>query len=136
MSFIIYPQTDNKLAVIFPTGDVQDAVKDVPADTPYAIVDSLEGINDGYFDGFIYDDGELAPDIAKCKAIHLDKFRAARAPKLQKLDVDYMRALEDEDHLTAAAVAITKQELRDVTLTPLPDTLPEIKAVWPEILAP
>jgi hypothetical protein len=134
MPFIIYPQQDNKLAVIFPTGDVNDCIKDVPADTPYAIVDSLDGLDNGYFDGFIYDAGELAPDIAKCKTIHLDKFRAARKPKLEKLDVDYMRALEQEDHLTAAAVAITKQELRDVTLTPLPNTLAGIKAVWPEIL--
>lgn len=135
MPFIIFPQQpDNKLAVIIPTGDVNDCIKDVPQDTPYAIVDSLEGVDNDYFDGFVYEDGQAVPDIAACKAIHLDKFRTARAPKLQKLDVDYMKAIEVEDHVKAAEIAVQKQELRDVTKTPLPDTLEEIKAVWPEIL--
>jgi hypothetical protein len=134
MSFIIYPQTDNKLAVIIPTGDVQDAVKDVPAETAYAIVDSLEGVDNDYFNGFVYADGAAVADIAACKSIHLDKFRAARTPLLAKLDVDYMRALEVEDSVKASAIAVAKQELRDVTKIELPDTLPEIKEVWPTIL--
>lgn len=134
MPFIIYPQKDNKLAVIIPTGDVNDCIKDVPAETPYAIVDSLEGVDNDYFDGFIYSEGEAVADIARVKNIHLDKFREARKPKLQKLDVDYMKAIEVEDHTAAAAIALKKQELRDVTKTPLPNTLPEIKEVWPEIL--
>jgi hypothetical protein len=134
MPFIIFPQHDNKLAVIIPTGDVQDCIKDVPVDTPYAIVDSLEGLDNDYFNGFVYEDGEAVPDIAKCKLIHLDKFRAARAPKLAKLDVDYMKAIEVEDSVKASQIAIAKQELRDVTKLPLPDTLPEIKSTWPDIL--
>lgn len=135
MPFIIYPQKpDNKLAVIIPCGDVQDAIKDVPEGAPYAIVDSLEGIDNDYFDGFIYEDGEAVADIAACKSIHLDKFRAVRAPKLAKLDVDFMRAVEQGDTAKQAEIATAKQELRDVTKTPLPDTLPEIKVTWPHIL--
>ena len=134
MPFIIFPQDGGKLAVIIPCGDVQDAIKDVPAETPYAIVDSLEGIDNDYFNGFVYAEGEAVADIAACKNIHLDKFRAARAPKLQKLDVDFMRAVESADTEKQAEIAAAKQELRDVTQTPLPDTLEEIKAVWPEIL--
>lgn len=136
MPFIIYPQQDNKLAVIIPTGAVEDCIKDVPEGAPYAIVDSLEGVDNDYFDGFVYADGEAVADIARCKSIHLDKFRAARVPKLQKLDVDYMKAIETEDSVKAAQIAVQKQELRDVTKTPLPDTLPEIKEVWPDILNP
>lgn len=137
MQYIIYPQLpDNKLAVIIPTGAVEDCIKDVPSDTPYAIVDSLEGVDNDYFDGFVYADGEAVADIASCKSIHLDKFRAARKPLLSKLDVDYMKAIEVEDHEAAAAIAVKKQELRDVTLTPLPDDLAGIKATWPSILNP
>jgi hypothetical protein len=73
-------------------------------------------------------------DIAACKSIHLDKFRAARTPLLAKLDVDYMKAIEVEDSVAASAIAVAKQELRDVTKIALPDTLPEIKEVWPTIL--
>jgi hypothetical protein len=134
MPFIIYPQSDNKLAVIIPCGDVNDAIKDVPSETPYAIVDSLEGVDNDYFNGFVYEDGEAVADIAACKEIHLDKFRAARAPKLASLDVQYMKAIEVEDSVKASQIAIAKQELRDVTKLPLPDTLPEIKATWPNIL--
>ena len=133
MPFIIFPQADNKLAVIIPTGDVQDCIKDVPANTPYKIVDSLDVDND-YFDGFIYAEGEAVADIAACKSIHLDKFRTARAPKLAKLDVDYMKAIEIQDSVKASQVAIAKQELRDITKIKLPDTLPEIKEIWPNIL--
>jgi hypothetical protein len=134
MSFIIYPQDGNKLAVIIPTGDVNDAIKDVPAGASYAVVDSLENVDNDYFNGFVYADGAAVADIAACKSIHLDRFRAARTPLLAKLDIDYMRALEVEDSVKASAIAVAKQELRDVTKTPLPDTLPEIKAVWPTIL--
>jgi hypothetical protein len=134
MSFIIYPQADNRLAVIIPTGDVQDAIKDVPEGAPYAIVDSLESIDNDYFNGLVYADGQIEADISKCKEIHLDKFRSARAPKLAKLDVDYMKAIEVEDSVAASAIAVQKQELRDVTKIKLPDTLLEIKSTWPDIL--
>jgi hypothetical protein len=134
MPFIIYPQTDNKLAVIIPCGDVQDAIKDVSGGAPYAIVDSLEGVDNDYFNGFVYADGAAVADIAACKSIHLDKFREARKPLLSKLDVDYMKAIEVEDGVKASAIAVQKQELRDVTKIKLPETLPEIKATWPDIL--
>ena len=139
MSFIIYPQLpDNKLAVLIPAPcDLtleEIAAKDIPADTPYAIVDSLEGVDNDYFDGYIYADGEAVANIPACKALHLDKFRVARAPKIAALDVAFMRAVEQGDSAKQAEIAENKQELRDITKTPLPDTLEEIKAVWPEIL--
>jgi hypothetical protein len=134
MSFIIYPQESGQVAVIIPTGDVADCIKDVPAGLPYAIVDSLD-IDDSYFNAYDFSEESGAEvNIDKAKALHLDKFRAARAPKLAKLDVDYMKAIEVEDSVTASQIAIAKQELRDVTKITLPDTLPEIKEVWPNIL--
>jgi len=134
MSFIIYPQQNNKLAVIMPVGDVNDAIKDVPAMTTFVIVDSLEGVDNDYFDGFVYADGAAVADIPACKSIHLNKFRAARKPKLASLDIDFMKAVEQADATKQAEIAAAKQELRDVTKTVLPDTLPEIKATWPTIL--
>jgi hypothetical protein len=136
MPFITYPQPNGQVAVIIPTGDVADCIKDVPAGLPYKIVDSLELDND-YFNAYDYSEETGAEvNIDKAKQIHLDKFRAARTPKLQKLDVDYMKAIEVEDSVKASAIAVQKQELRDVTKIPLPDTLPEIKATWPDILNP
>jgi hypothetical protein len=110
------------------------AAKDVPAGLPYKIVDSLDIDND-YFNAYDYSEEAGAEvNIDKAKDLHLDKFRAARTPLLAKLDIDYMRALEVEDSVKASAIAVAKQELRDVTKITLPDTLPEIKEVWPTIL--
>ena len=134
MPFIIYPQESGKLAVIIPTGDVADCIKDVPEGVKYAVVDDLGSLDNEYFDGFVYADGQIEADISKCKAIHLDKFRAARAPKLAALDVAFMKAVETLNEVKQAEIAAKKQELRDITKTPLPDTLPEIKAIWPSIL--
>jgi hypothetical protein len=134
MPFIIYPQADNKLAVIIPAGDYQDAIKDVPEGVEYAVVDDLGDLDNDYFNAFEYDNLGIACNIDKAKAIHLDKFRAARKPLLESLDVKYMKALEANDSVKASEIAAKKQALRDITQIPLPDNLPEIKEVWPSIL--
>jgi hypothetical protein len=136
MPFITYPQPNGQVAVIIPCGAIEDCIKDVPEGVPYKIVDSLE-VDDFYFNAYEFSEESGAEvNIDKAKALHLDKFREARKPKLSKLDVDYMKAIEVEDSVKASAIAVQKQELRDITQTPLPDTLPEIKEVWPGILNP
>ena len=133
MSFILYPQ-QNGLAIVFPTGDVNDAIKDVPEGAEYKIVDSVDIDND-YFNSYEFDAETGAKvNIEKAKAIHLDKFRSARSPKLQKLDIDFMKAVEANDEVKKAEIIAAKQALRDVTLTVLPDDLAGIKATWPDIL--
>lgn len=133
--FITYPQPNGQVAVVIPTGDVNDAIKDVPEGVEYKIVDSVDIDND-YFNAYEFD-AELGAkvNIEKAKDIHLYKFRSARAPKLAKLDIEYMKAVEANDDAKKAAVAADKQALRDVTLTPLPDDLAGIKATWPDILS-
>ena len=133
MSLILYSQ-QNGLAIVFPTGDVNDAIKDVPAGVPYKIVESVDIDND-YYNAYEFDAETGAKvNIEKAKAIHLDKFRAARSPKLQKLDIDFMKAVESNDEVKKGEIVVAKQALRDVTLTPLPDDLAGIKATWPDIL--
>ena len=71
----------------------------------------------------------------KAKAIWKDKWREARKPLLVTLDIEFMKAVESADAEKQAEIASKKQELRDVTLTPIPGTTPEeIKSVWPEVL--
>lgn len=132
--FITYPQPNGQVAVVFPCGDVNDAIKDVPAGAEYKIVESVDIDND-YFNAYEFD-AEIGAkvNIEKAKAIHLDKFRAARSPKLQKLDIDFMKAVEANDEVKKAEIVAAKQALRDVTLTTLPDDLAGIKATWPDIL--
>jgi hypothetical protein len=132
--YITYPQPNGQVAVVIPTGDVNDAIKDVPEGVEYKIVESID-IDNAYFNAYEFD-AELGAkvNIEKAKAIHLDKFRSARSPKLQKLDVDFMKAVEANDEVKKAEIVAAKQALRDVTLTVLPDDLAGIKATWPDIL--
>jgi hypothetical protein len=131
---ITYPQPNGQVAVVIPTANVNDAIKDVPAGVEYKIVNSVDIDND-YFNAYEFDAETGAKvNIEKAKAIHLDKFRNARAPKLAKLDIDFMKAVEANDEAKKAEIIAAKQALRDVTLTPLPDDLAGIKATWPDIL--
>jgi hypothetical protein len=71
----------------------------------------------------------------KAKAIWKDKWRDSRKPLLAYLDIEFMKAVEAGDSAKQAEIATKKQELRDVTNTPIPGTTPEeIKSVWPEVL--
>jgi len=140
MKLITYSQ-NNGVGVIVPSDPSltieEIAVRDVPEGLPFLITEELNvhDIYDGYISAYDYNEDTGAKvNIDKAKAIHLDKFRAARAPKLASLDIAYMRAIEVEDSVKASQIAIAKQELRDVTKIQLPDTLPEIKATWPSIL--
>ena len=132
--FIIYKQPSGQVGLVIPSGDVNDSIKDVPEGAEYKIVDSVN-IDIEYFESFEFDsEAGTKINIEKAKAIHLDKFRFARAPKLQKLDIDFMKAVEVGDEVKKAEIIAAKQALRDVTLTPLPDDLAGIKATWPDIL--
>jgi len=71
----------------------------------------------------------------KAKAIWKNKWREARKPILASLDIEFMRAVESGDAAKQSEISAKKQELRDVTLLPIPGTTPEeIKSVWPEVL--
>ena len=73
-------------------------------------------------------------NIAKAKAIKLDALRAERAPKLDALDVAFMRAVEQGDTAECARIAAEKQALRDVTKVTLPDDVAALKDFKPDIL--
>jgi len=80
-------------------------------------------------------------NIDKAKEIQKDKIREARKPLLEKLDVDFVRALEFGTD--TAIIAAQKQALRDVTNlvteveitgTTVDEITIELKEVWDESL--
>lgn len=73
-------------------------------------------------------------NTAKAKEIWRNKWREARKPLLEQLDVQFMRAVEAQDAAEQTRVAGLKQQLRDVTQTTLPDDVNQIASVWPQIL--
>jgi hypothetical protein len=80
-------------------------------------------------------------NVDKAKEIQKDKMRAVRKPLLEKLDVDFVRALElgtDTEEIKTQ-----KQALRDVTNlvteaeitgTTVTEITTELKAIWDEDL--
>jgi hypothetical protein len=80
-------------------------------------------------------------NVDKAKEIQKNKLREARKPLLEKLDVDFVRALELGGD--TASIAAQKQALRDVTNivteaeitgTTVDEVTTELKAIWNEEL--
>lgn len=80
--------------------------------------------------------GNITLDRAAAEELKRSQFRALRKPLLEKLDVKFMRALEEGDTVTVAAVGASKKVLRDVTLIDLSpyDTPETLNAFIPEVL--
>lgn len=140
MKKIIY-RTPNGVAVVTPVSTMeldieQIAKKDVPEGSEFSIVDESKIPKDRTFrEAWEYSEKEVLVNPDKAKAIWKDKWREARKPLLASLDIEFMKAVETGNASKQAEIASKKQELRDVTNTPIPGTTPEeIKAVWPEIL--
>ncbi len=72
-------------------------------------------------------------DIAKAKEVWKDKIRGARKSALEKLDIDYTRAVESGDSTTQ--IVADKNTLRDLPeQVDTATTVDEIKAVWNTML--
>ena len=80
-------------------------------------------------------------NLDKAKEIQKGKMRVVRKPLLEKLDVDFVRALELGGD--TASIAAQKQALRDITNivteaeitgTTVDEVTAELKAIWDESL--
>ena len=76
-------------------------------------------------------------NLDKAKEIQKNRWRTARKPILEKLDTQFMRAVETGDTAKQQQIATQKQSLRDVTTTDLSSvtTPEELKNVWSDILS-
>ena len=76
-------------------------------------------------------------NLDKAKEIQKNRWRTARKPILEKLDTQFMRAVETGDTSKQQQIATQKQALRDVTTTDLSSVTntEELKNVWPDILS-
>lgn len=80
-------------------------------------------------------------DLNKAKEIHKNNLRAARKPILEKLDIQFQRALETGADIKD--IVEQKQALRDITDivteaevsgTTVDEVTTELKAIWDEDL--
>jgi len=63
---------------------------------------------------------KLVLDITKVDKIVKSQWRIKREPILKRLDVEFMKALENGDNDLSKEIASKKKILRDVTSSPLP----------------
>ena len=112
MSKIIYTNSDGTVSIINPTGDVNNAIKDVPSGLSYEIVeDSAIPTDRSFRNAWKQNSKTIETDMTKAKEIHKDKIRTARTPKLAELDIEFQKALETSSSTTD--IVAKKQVLRD-----------------------
>jgi len=92
MSRIVYQQADGTIAIIVPSGNVNDAIKDVPEGTSYEIVDDNTIPTDRTFRNAWEHDVSAAPekvktDMVKAKVLGHDIRRNARTELFKPLDI-------------------------------------------------
>jgi hypothetical protein len=75
-------------------------------------------------------------NMNKARDVWRDKWREARKPLLEGLDIEFMRATESDDQANKTEVAAKKQELRNVTDTDINniDNPDHLKLIWPNCL--
>jgi phosphotransferase system IIA component len=72
-------------------------------------------------------------DITKAKEVWKDKIRFARTSVLAKLDIDFIKA--QEQNLDTTSIVADKQTLRDLpSQVDTANSIEEIKAVWNNML--
>ena len=134
MKVIIYKNNNNRLSVINPcykddmTNQEKDEYvifiqnKDVPKNIdnstiPSWIIDSddLRDIKNIRNAWNVNDSGQIYFNRDKAIEIKKEQFRNLRKPLLEKLDVEFMRALENGDTSSIPIITQKKSELRDIT---------------------
>ena len=139
--YILHPQIDNnnKMAITMLTGETSlehVLQNDIPSGVPTTTAISLSAYDWYFIDHYEYDHQEesFTVNLSSAKEYHKNNWRTVRNELFPALDVEYMKALEINNTTTLAQIVSAKQELRDVTNTPLSDDLNEIKATWPSCL--
>lgn len=94
--------------------------RDVPKDAiNVKIVDDSDIPDDRTFrDAWHHDGKEISVHMEKAREIHKAKLRRARSPLLEKLDTEFLHALEKGNKAKLKEIADEKQRLRDITAHP------------------
>jgi len=107
--------------------------KDAPANA--IVVDKTELPEERDFrNAWVVGRQKVLIDMEKAQEIHKNTLRELRKPKLELLDVTYLRALETGNVAEQEKIKKQKQELRDVTALDMPSDPKALKNFIPDIL--
>tara|TARA_R100000149_G_C5798528_1_gene86839 strand:- start:200 stop:637 length:438 start_codon:yes stop_codon:yes gene_type:complete len=134
---IIYNQENGIMAVCVPalnSGLTVEQVADKDCPKGAKIIDrtDLDGLDNTFRNAWTCDE-DMKPtiNITLAKDIWRNKIRNARKPKLEELDIQYMRAQEAGED--TADIVAKKNKLRDFPAKAEIDsatTVEELKAIW------
>jgi len=148
---IIYKKVGRKIGIIIPVeanrlgSQTREnfleklARKVVPANRPYLII-NFDQLPDRDFREAWEWSGNKAPrliiNMKIAKKLWINKWRIARKPLLDKLDIEYFVAVENKDEESQNKIAQKKQELRDITKHDLSgvENIGQLKEIWPSTL--
>lgn len=156
MNKLIYTTPQGTLAIIIPTDksiierdlniSLSDSeyenfvrLKSIPLDAlgVREIEDSEIPLDREFRNAWKDNQNSIGFDLIKAKEIQLERIRKAREPKLQELDIEYMKALESNDSVKLKEISDQKEVLRNIT-QPLIDleanSIDDIKNAFPEVL--
>lgn len=138
MKTIYYKQDNGRLGItaFIDADSCEKEIKDFQEkNIPFGEVTDQVKIDDFFFDAYtVGDDAKIEVDFDKAKEIQKNKWRYLRVEILNKLDIEFMRAIETGDVSKQDLIKSQKQALRDVTSLDLPDSLEDIKNTVPSIL--
>ena len=110
MSFIIYvnPYNTTRICIMYPTGEVSipELIGDI-AHLDKEFIDSWQLLFNEE------NNATLVINMTNAKMQWRDKLRSERMPLLEQLDIQYMRALEQNDTQWILEIVNKKQKLRD-----------------------
>lgn len=145
---IIWTRPDGTLVVtqiLDPNVNIHDEIEKIQADQPdltykltSTLADHMININPFYPALVLDENNELAYDMVKAREIFRQGLRIRREPVLAKLDIDYQRALENNDKVTQQAIIEKKNILRNCTNDPAIDAakdLNDLQRAIPTLLA-
>jgi hypothetical protein len=134
---IIYNQENGIMAVCVPALNSgltveQIAEKDCPEGAKIIDRTDLDSLDNAFRNAWSCD-ADMNPtiDMEKARNVWRDKIRIARKPKLEELDIEYMRKQEAGED--TSAIVTKKNKLRDFPAKAeieSASTVEELKAIW------
>lgn len=138
MRTIFYQGENNRLGIIGvldQNSSIEEIVsKTIPENLEYKVIEGPTNLDSDFLDAYDFINKEAVMNYERAKDIQKNKWRQLRKPILEKLDVEFMKALETGNTQKVQEIGSQKQELRDVTKTPLINNLDDIKNAMPNIL--
>ncbi len=141
---IVYEDANGQVYVVIPAPNCpltveQIAAKDTPKGVKYQVVEDTDLPADRTFRNAWQLQGvkKVVVNLPKAKELHKNALRILRKPKLEALDLEFMRAVETNDVPQQKVIAAKKQMLRDVTADAAitaAETPEQLKAVLPDVL--